>query len=279
PVGLDGGDIPSSAGVEGRFQLFLTDGVRATIGTIVTKAQHVQGSVVLGHRRKTCHVSRPFVAVSFEGVEQSAVEHGPNHASQTLEMERVSRGELNLDAAGVRVVIGLGLGFLFGLFAGLFSGDCQCRLRHVNAQDRQSRRGGAERNVMRNIKSVLARPAARIEHRSGEPTFRCQTHYCWLRPADIPRRRLVAMVRRIPRQSRHPFVTGWAPATERIVLVTGSLVIGSECLWSLRHPRSSLQPILPPLRGTRSTVLNVARLYLQPLHSLKVNEHLSSANS
>ena len=36
PVRFDSGDMPSSAGVERRFQLFLTDGVRASIGTIVT---------------------------------------------------------------------------------------------------------------------------------------------------------------------------------------------------------------------------------------------------
>ena len=51
PVRFDGGDIPSIAGVERRSQLFLTDGVRASIGTIVTEAQHIQGSIVLGHRR------------------------------------------------------------------------------------------------------------------------------------------------------------------------------------------------------------------------------------
>src|ERR1035437_1382415 len=49
-VRFDGGDIPSSVGVERRFQLFLTDGVGASIGTIVTEAQHIQGSIVLGHR-------------------------------------------------------------------------------------------------------------------------------------------------------------------------------------------------------------------------------------
>src|SRR6267142_2240925 len=56
-VRFDGGDIPSIAGVERRSQLFLTDGVRASIGTIVTEAQHIQGSIVLGHRRETRHVS------------------------------------------------------------------------------------------------------------------------------------------------------------------------------------------------------------------------------
>jgi hypothetical protein len=46
-----GGNIPSIAGVERGSQLFLSDGVRARIGTIVTEAQHIDGSVVLGHGR------------------------------------------------------------------------------------------------------------------------------------------------------------------------------------------------------------------------------------
>src|SRR3989441_4118864 len=67
-----------------------------------------------------------------------------SHAPQTLQLEHVGRSELNLDPTVV----------------GLLSGDRQCRLRHVNAQNRQSQRG--------DVKSVLAGPAARIEHRSGE---------------------------------------------------------------------------------------------------------------
>jgi len=66
------------------------------------------------------------------------------------------------------------------------------------------------------VKSVLAGPAARIEHGSAESAFGCQSHYCWLRPANIPRRRAV-VVGRIPGQSRQPFVTGWLPTIERIV--------------------------------------------------------------
>jgi len=44
-------DIPFIAGVERRSQLFLTDGVRASIETIVTEAQHIQRSIVFGHGR------------------------------------------------------------------------------------------------------------------------------------------------------------------------------------------------------------------------------------
>ena len=60
------------------------------------------------------------------------------------------------------------------------------------------------------MKSVFAGPATCIEHRSGESAFGCQTHYCWLRLANIPRCRAV-VVRRIPRQSRPAFVTGRVP--------------------------------------------------------------------
>jgi hypothetical protein len=41
------------------------------------------------------------------------------------------------------------------------------------------------------VKSVLPGPAARIEHRSGESACGCQTRDCWLRMANIPRRRAV----------------------------------------------------------------------------------------
>jgi hypothetical protein len=43
------GDVPSSAGIERRSRLFLTNGMRTSIRTIVTEAQHIQGSVVLCH--------------------------------------------------------------------------------------------------------------------------------------------------------------------------------------------------------------------------------------
>ena len=99
PVRFDGGDIPSIAGVERRSQLFLTDGVRASIGTIVTEAHHIQGSIMLGHRRQSRHVSWSLAAV--EGVEQPAVQHRLKPAPQTLQLERVSRSELNLDPAVV----------------------------------------------------------------------------------------------------------------------------------------------------------------------------------
>jgi hypothetical protein len=83
------------------------------------------------------------------------------------------------------------------------------------------------------MQGVLAAPAARIENCSVEFAFGCQTHDCWLRLANIPRRRPV-MVRRIPWQSRHPLVTGWVPTIEWIV---------NEASWSIRHLRP-LQLIL-----------------------------------
>ena len=60
-------------GFERSSQLFLTDGVRASIGAIVTEAQHIKGSIVLGHRRQARHVSWPLLTV--EGLEQSAVQY------------------------------------------------------------------------------------------------------------------------------------------------------------------------------------------------------------
>ena len=39
PVRFDGGDTPSIAEAERRSQLFAADGVRASIGTLVTEAQ------------------------------------------------------------------------------------------------------------------------------------------------------------------------------------------------------------------------------------------------
>jgi hypothetical protein len=95
PVRFDGSDIPSSAGIERRSQLFLTDGVRASIGTIVTEPQHIQGPIVLGHRCETRCVSLSLVAVA--GVEHSTVQHCLKRALQTLQLKRVSRSELNLD--------------------------------------------------------------------------------------------------------------------------------------------------------------------------------------
>ncbi len=136
PVRFDGGDIPSTAGVERRCQLFLTDGVRASIGTIVTEAQHIHGSIVLGHRCQTRRVSWSLVTV--EGVEQPAVQHRLKPSPQTLQLEGVSRSELNRDPAVV----------------GLRSGNRQCRLCNVNAQNRQSQGG--------DVKSVLTGPAARV---------------------------------------------------------------------------------------------------------------------
>lgn len=74
PVRFDRDDMPFAAGVKRRSQLVLSDGVRTRVGANVTEAQHIQGCVVLGHRRKARHVPRSLVAV--EGVKQSAVKQG-----------------------------------------------------------------------------------------------------------------------------------------------------------------------------------------------------------
>src|SRR5207247_6435547 len=137
--------------------LLVTDDVRDNNYYIVTEAQHIQGSIVLGHRRQTRHVSWSLLAV--ECVEQSAVKHRLKHAPQTLQLERVSRSELNLDPTVV----------------GLLSGNRQRSLRDVNTENRQSQRG--------DVKSVLAGSATRIKHRSGKCDFGYQTHYRRLRPS------------------------------------------------------------------------------------------------
>src|SRR4051794_163949 len=124
-------------------------------------------------------------------MEQSAVQYGVKRAPESRQLERVSRSEFNLDPTVVSFL----------------SRDGQRGFRHVNAQNRPSQRA--------DVKRVLAGPAARIEHRSGKVARGCQTHDRWLRPANIPGWRAVS-VRRIPRQSRQPFVARWVPAIERI---------------------------------------------------------------
>ena len=118
PVRFEGDDIPSGAGTERGPQILLTYGMRAYTGTIVAEAQHIQGSSVLGHRRQTRHVNRPLIAIA--SVKQSAVQHRLKRPPQTLEVERVRRSELDLDAT----------------VAGLLSGHGQRRLSHVDAQNR-----------------------------------------------------------------------------------------------------------------------------------------------
>ena len=92
PVWFNGGDISSIAGIERGSQLFLTDGVRAGIGTLVAEAQHIQGSIVLGNPGQARHVSWSLVAI--KGVEESAIQHRLETAPQALQMERISRDEL-----------------------------------------------------------------------------------------------------------------------------------------------------------------------------------------
>jgi hypothetical protein len=125
-------------------------------------------------------------------VEQPTVQHRREPAPQPLQLECVRHHEPDLDPS----------------VGGLGSGDRQGRLGHVNAHHRQAQRGQVQR--------VLAGPAARIQHRAGEAAVGGQPHNRRLRLANIPGRRAV-VVRRIPGQSRQPFVTGRLPATERIL--------------------------------------------------------------
>src|SRR5262249_30518283 len=155
-------------GVEGRSQLFLSDRVRAGIRTLVTEAQYIQCSTVVGNRRQARHVSCSLVEV-IEGVEQSAVQHRPKLSPETLQLQCVRRSELNVHPT------------VFDFL----SGDCQRGFSHVNTQKRQPQRG--------DVKSILAGSAAGIEHRSGKSACGCQTHYCWLRPANIPGCRTVVV--------------------------------------------------------------------------------------
>lgn len=134
--------MPSLAGVERGSQLYLTDGVRASIWTMITKAQNIQSSAGFSYRGQTRYVAGPLVRV--EGVEQAAVQPRLKAAPQTFQLEGVRGGELNLNAT----------------VGGLLSSDGQGGFSHVNAQNRESQRG--------DVQSVLAGAAAGIEHRSGE---------------------------------------------------------------------------------------------------------------
>jgi hypothetical protein len=232
-IPFDGDNLPSIARAECRSQLFLTDGVRACVGTLVAEAQDIQGSIGFGHRRQARGVSRSLVDI--EGVEETAVQHGLKRAAQTLQMERVSGNELDVDAA---------------VFAFL-TRDRQCRFGYVKAQNWQAERG--------DVKSVLAGPAARIEHGSDESALRCQTHDYGLRLTNIPGRR-ATVVRRIPRQSGHSFVAGWVPTTERIVSAGFGflrqlrflLQLSLRMVWRAKATGIHMSILLPPNQAKAS---------------------------
>src|ERR1700722_2490574 len=81
-VWFESGDVPCVGGAECGSQFPLADGMRAGIGTVVTEAQYVQSSVVVGYRRQTRRVSWPLFGV--EGVEESGIQHGLKGALQAL---------------------------------------------------------------------------------------------------------------------------------------------------------------------------------------------------
>ncbi len=66
------------------------------------------------------------------------------------------------------------------------------------------------------VKGVLACPASCIEDCAGERAFVRQTQYRRLWSSNVPGRRAIE-VRRIPRLTRSPLVTGWLPPAVRIV--------------------------------------------------------------
>src|SRR4051812_20817771 len=48
-IGHDRSDMPSDVAVERHSQIVATDRMRATVGTLVTEAQHVESSIVFRH--------------------------------------------------------------------------------------------------------------------------------------------------------------------------------------------------------------------------------------
>jgi hypothetical protein len=147
PFGFDGDDISTIVRAECRSQLFPTDGMRPGIGTFVAEAQHIQGSILLDDRRQTQCVFWPLVV--FEAVEQPAVQYRVKSVPQSLQMQRVCRSKLSIEAT-------------VGSF---LTGHRQCCLGYIYTQNRQPQRGDEER--------VFAGPAASIEYLSGEDASGC----------------------------------------------------------------------------------------------------------
>ncbi|HET8757842.1 MAG TPA: hypothetical protein VFM58_17615 [Solirubrobacteraceae bacterium] len=175
PIGTDRGDVPAG---ERRPQLVLADGVRATGPVGVTEAEHVQRAA--RHGREAGHVGSPFIGV--ERVEQAAVEHRFERASQPVQVKGVAGLEGRVDAA----------------FARLLAGDRERGRRHVDPDDVEAERG--------DVQGVLPGPAAGVEHGAAECAFGGQPDDRRLRLPDVPRRPAVA-VRRIPRLAGPLLVT------------------------------------------------------------------------
>ena len=134
---------------ERRSQLGLTDGVRAGIGTVVAETQHIQGSVVLGHRRQARHVSWPLVP--------SKVWNSPQ--SSTVANRRPSRSRWSASAA-----------------ANSARSPARRPSPARSPVPSRPRRRPAPTIPARPREERSRRPAARIEHRSGESALGGQPH-------------------------------------------------------------------------------------------------------
>ncbi len=139
---FDRDNCPSIVRGEGRSQILLTNGVRALIGTLVTKAQYVKSPFVLGHRRETRRILRSLLCV--KGVKQPAVEYRLERLPQTLQVKRVGQSELNLDTASFS----------------LLSSDRERRLGDIDTPNCKSHRGY--------VNGVLAGSTAHVEYRIGK---------------------------------------------------------------------------------------------------------------
>ncbi len=119
-VCFDRYDLPPAAGVEGFSQVFLINGMRPDVATIVTKAQQIDSCIVFGYRREARHVFLSLVAV--EGVEQSTIDYRLKLASQTLQLQCIGRSEFYSDPT----------------FVSLRLRECKRSFSYINAENLQS---------------------------------------------------------------------------------------------------------------------------------------------
>ena len=163
PVWFNGGDIPSIAGVERRSQLFLSDGVWASIGTLVAEAQHIQGSIVLGHRARLA---------TYPGRSSPSKVWNSPQSSTVLKL-RPKRSRWNASAAAnsSRSIP------RSPPFLGRSPAPSQLRQRPEPAIP-----AGRCEERSRRSRSPRRAPLRRIP-------FGCHTHDCRLRPTNIPGRR------------------------------------------------------------------------------------------
>ena len=142
------------------------------------------------YRCQTHGVGSPLVVV--ERMKQRTIEHRVEHSAKTVEAEGVRNDEVSVDAADHRAL----------------ARDPDGGRSHVDSE--KAHPVGGE------VKSIVAGPAARVEHRTGKHARVRQTHHRRLWCSDVPRRRTIA-VRRIPWLAGIPLMTGWLSPAIRIV--------------------------------------------------------------